>query len=83
MGSRETERCECHTTLLTTGERAEELKACRAGNLEVAEVLAVFLFCTAWVLVCEEADGREMRKEGIDMMLGKVATVYVGSAKVA
>jgi len=64
--------------LLASAQGADGLQSCHAGDLEVAQVLAVLLICFPWKFVCQELNGVHRRDERVHVVLGKVSPAAGG-----
>ena len=78
MWALQREHGKCHTRFLPSAQGADRLQSRHPGDLEVAEVLAVFLLRLSWEPVREELDGVHGGNQRVHMVLRKVATVTGG-----
>ena len=67
-----------HARFLASTQGANGLQSCHPGDLEVSQVLTVFLLCFARELVRKELDRVHRRNQRVHMMLCKVASVSGG-----
>ena len=64
--------------LLASAQRTDRLQSSHAADLEVPQMLAVFLLCFSWELVRKELDRVHCRNERIYVVLCKVTAAPAG-----